>query len=127
MTCHLLNGDEEKKESSVILVSSWNTSQIWLPADAFVPLFWEQRGTQRSGCEYFRRHELSDSESHLPMEGGEYKRSHLMEHLKSLIIYNKNRITIANAWSQISLQQLFFYAFKLNVRLNTRTILSYLV
>lgn len=34
-----------------------------------------------------------------------------MEHLKSLIIYNKNRITIANVWSQVSLQPEFFNIF----------------
>lgn len=30
------------------------------------------------------------------MQGSEYKNPHLMVHLKSLIIYNMNRITIAN-------------------------------
>lgn len=86
----------------------FNTSQIWSPADAFVPVFWQQQGTEGSGGEHFCRHQLSDSESHLLMEGGEYKRYHLMEHLKSLIIYNKNTISTANAWSQLPLQQLFF-------------------
>lgn len=108
MSCHLLNGDEKKKRKQHYFSAILNASQIWSPADAFVPVLWQQQGTEGSGGEHFCRHQLNDSESHLLMEGGEHERYHLMEHLKSLIIYNKNRISIANAWSQLPLQQLFF-------------------